>query len=337
MLPRSTLNISSSQITNLHSLSSPSNSIISSTKMSSMVEIKKTFDRRSERVKSVDVHPTEPWVLLGLYSGNVCIWNYHSQVVEKTFEIVKTPVRTSKFIAHKEWIVVGTDDGFIRVYNYNTMERVVEIKAHDDFLRSVVVHPSHPYILSASDDKLIKLWDWEKNWECVQTFQGHDHYVMQIAFNPRDANVFASASLDCTVKTWNLGHLNQRSSIEGHLQGVNSVEFFNTDEKLYLITGSDDNTVKVWDYETETCVQTLEGHSHNVTSTLCVNSDVSSIITGSEDGTVRVWDAKTYNLDHVFTSELGRVWTIGFIKDSAQIVFGCDEGTIIGQVISTRA
>ncbi|KAJ9559503.1 hypothetical protein OSB04_004663 [Centaurea solstitialis] len=275
--------------------------------------------------------------LLGLYSGNVCIWNHRSQVVEKTFEVAKLPVRTAKFIAHKEWIVVGTDDGFIRVYNFNTTEIVVELKAHTDYIRSVVVHPSRSYILSSSDDKLIKLWDWENNWECVQTFQGHDHYVMQVAFNPTDSNIFASVSLDNTIKTWNIGDSSPRSSIEGHLKGLNSVEFFNTNEKLYLITGSDDNTIKVWDYETETCAQTLEGHTHNVTSTLIVNSDVNSIITGSEDGTVRVWDAKTYKLDHVFTSELGRVWTIAYIKDSTQIILGCDEGTIVGQIISARS
>ena len=76
----------------------------------------------------------------------------------------------------------------------------MELKAHTDFIRSVAVHPSLPYILSASDDKLIKLWDWENGWECTKTFEGHEHYVMQVVFNPRDANVFASASLDCTIK-----------------------------------------------------------------------------------------------------------------------------------------
>jgi WD40 repeat protein len=35
---------------------------------------------RSERVKSVDFHPTEPWVLASLYNGNVYIWNYETQV-----------------------------------------------------------------------------------------------------------------------------------------------------------------------------------------------------------------------------------------------------------------
>lgn len=35
---------------------------------------------RSDRVKSVDLHPTEPWVLASLYNGHVYIYNYETQV-----------------------------------------------------------------------------------------------------------------------------------------------------------------------------------------------------------------------------------------------------------------
>jgi len=216
----------------------------------------------------------------------------------------------------------------------------VEFEAHSDFVRSLAVctRPSLPYILSASDDKLIKLWDWEKGWKCRKTFQGHEHYVMKVAFNPKNANLFASVSLDCTVKYWNLGATDPSLSIEAHSKGVNWVEFFDTDEKLYFVTGSDDHTSKVWDYDTATSVQTLEGHTNNVTSIQYVHSGtISYIITGSEDGTVSVWNAETYKVDHVFTSELGRVWTIGFIKDSSRVLLGCDEGIIMGEVISTRS
>ena len=45
--------------------------------------------------------------------------------------------------------------------------------------RSIAVHPTMPYLLSSSDDMLIKLWDWEKGWACTQIFEGHSHYVMQ--------------------------------------------------------------------------------------------------------------------------------------------------------------
>ena len=51
-----------------------------------------------------------------------------------------------------------------------------------------------------SDDMLIKLWDWDKKWQCSQVFEGHSHYVMMIVINPKDNNQFASASLDRTIK-----------------------------------------------------------------------------------------------------------------------------------------
>lgn len=35
---------------------------------------------RSERVKSMDFHPTEPWILASLYDGHAYIWNYETQV-----------------------------------------------------------------------------------------------------------------------------------------------------------------------------------------------------------------------------------------------------------------
>ena len=51
-----------------------------------------------------------------------------------------------------------------------------------------------------SDDMTIKLWDWDRKWTCSQVFEGHTHYVMQVVFNPKDNNQFASGSLDRTIK-----------------------------------------------------------------------------------------------------------------------------------------
>lgn len=46
--------------------------------------------------------------------------------------------------------------------------------------RSIAIHPVLPYVLTSSDDMLIKLWDWDKGWACCQVFEGHSHYVMQV-------------------------------------------------------------------------------------------------------------------------------------------------------------
>ena len=86
----------------------------------------------------------------------------------------------------------------------------------------------------------IKLWDWEKGWQCTQTFEGHTHYVMQIAINPKDSNTFATASLDGTVKVWGLGSSSPHFTLEGHEKGVNCVAYFVGGDKPYVISGSDD-------------------------------------------------------------------------------------------------
>nr|KJB13138.1 hypothetical protein B456_002G058900 [Gossypium raimondii] len=295
------------------------------------LEITRKLSQRSERVKSVDLHPTEPWILASLYSGTLCIWNYQSQTMAKSFEVTELPVRSAKFVARKQWVVAGADDMFIRVYNYNTMDKVKVFEAHTDYIRCVAVHPTRPYILSSSDDMLIKLWDWEKDWVCTQIFEGHSHYVMQVTFNPKDTNTFASASLDRTIKIWNLGSPNPNFTLDAHQKGVNCVDYFSGGDKPYLITGSDDNTAKVWDYQTKSCVQTLEGHTHNV-SAVCFHPDLPIIITGSEDGTVRIWHATTYRLENTLNYGLERVWALGSMKGSRRIVIGYDEGTIMVKI-----
>ncbi|CAD6336442.1 unnamed protein product [Miscanthus lutarioriparius] len=292
------------------------------------LEIKRKLAQRSERVKSVDLHSTEPWIMSSLYSGSVCIWNYQTQTMVKSFEVSELPVRSAKFIARKQWVVAGADDMFICVYNYNTMDKVKLFEAHTDYIRCVAVHPTLPYVLSSSDDMLIKLWDWDKGWMCTQIFEGHSHYVMQVTFNPKDTNTFASASLDRTVKIWSLGSPDPNFTLDGHSKGVNCVDYFTGGDRPYLITGSDDQTAKVWDYQTKSCVQTLEGHAHNV-SAVCFHPEIPIIMTGSEDGTVRLWHSTTYRLENTLNYGLERVWALGYMKGSRRVVIGYDEGTIM--------
>ena len=109
-------------------------------------------------------------------------------------------VRSAKFIPRENWIVAATDDKYIRVYNYDKMEKIVEFEEHKDYIRSLAVHPFLPYVVSASDDQVLKVWNWKEGWSCVENFEGHSHYVMQVAFNPQDPSTFASASLDGTLK-----------------------------------------------------------------------------------------------------------------------------------------
>ncbi|KAJ4450940.1 Coatomer subunit beta' [Periplaneta americana] len=295
------------------------------------LDIKRKLTARSDRVKCVDLHPTEQWMLASLYNGNVHVWNHESQQLVKSFEVCDLPVRAAKFVPRKNWIVTGSDDMQVRVFNYNTLERVHAFEAHSDYVRCIAVHPTQPYLLTSSDDMLIKLWNWDKQWSCQQVFEGHTHYVMQIVINPKDNNTFASASLDRTVKVWQLGSSTPNFTLEGHEKGVNCVDYYHGGDKPYLISGADDRLVKIWDYQNKTCVQTLEGHAQNI-SAVCFHPELPIVLTGSEDGTVRIWHAGTYRLESSLNYGLERVWTVACMRGSNNVALGYDEGSIMVKV-----
>ncbi|KHN96188.1 coatomer beta' subunit [Metarhizium album ARSEF 1941] len=293
------------------------------------LDVKRQLYARSERVKGVDFHPHEPWILTTLYSGHVYIWSYETQQTVKTFELTEVPVRAGRFVARKNWIVCGSDDFQIRVYNYNTSEKVAQFEAHPDYIRAIAVHPTLPFILTASDDMTIKLWDWDKGWKCVQVFEGHSHYVMGIAINPKDTNTFASACLDRTVKIWSLGSSTANFTLEAHeSKGVNHVDYYPHSDKPYLLTTSDDRTVKVWDYTTKSLIATLEGHTNNV-SFACYHPELPVIVSGSEDGTIRIWHANTYRFEQSLNYSLERAWCVSYQKGKQGIAVGYDDGAVV--------
>lgn len=237
------------------------------------LDIKKKLSASSERVKSVDLHPVEPWVLAALYSGNVMLWDYETGSLAKSFEVSELPVRCAKFVPRKQWFLAASDDMRMRVFNYNTMEKIKEFEAHADYIRSLEVHPTLPYVLSSSDDMTIKLWDWDRNFDCTQMFEGHSHYVMQVKINPKDTNTFASASLDRTIKVWGLGSHVPHYTLEGHERGVNCVDYYPSGDKPYILSGADDRTVKIWDYQVRVArnhgVSTFDGRTNRI-SNVCI-------------------------------------------------------------------
>ncbi|KAF3988682.1 hypothetical protein FT663_02083 [Candidozyma haemuli var. vulneris] len=293
------------------------------------LEVTKQFSTRSERVKGIDFHPSEPWILTTLYNGKIEIWSYATNTLIKSIQVTDLPVRSGKFIARKNWIVVGSDDFHVRVYNYNTGEKITQFEAHPDYIRSIAVHQSLPYVLTSSDDLTIKLWNWENNWRLEQTYEGHQHYIMSVNFNPKDPNTFASACLDRTVKVWSLSSPQPNFTLVAHDEkGVNYVDYYPQADKPYLITASDDKTVKVWDYQTKSCVAVLEGHLANVSFAI-FHPELPLIVSGSEDGTVRFWNSNTFKLEKSVNYGLERVWCVGILQKSNLIAVGCDSGYIV--------
>lgn len=228
----------------------------------------------------------------------------------------------------KQWVVVVSDDLHIRVYNYNTMELVKKWVGHNDYIRSVAVHASLPYFITSADDLYIKMWDWENDFSLVRVFEGHNHYVMQVVFNPKDPNTFASASLDTTIKIWNINSSTPNLTLEGHKAPANCVDYYHGGDNPYVVSGADDRVVKVWDLQTKTCIKTLTGHMNNVTC-VAFHPELPIIVSGSEDGSLKIWNSTTYRLEKSLNYGWDRAWSLSCIKGSNNLAAGFDDGTIM--------
>ena len=160
---------------------------------------------------------------------------------------------------------------------------------HTANINAVAFHPQLPVIVSASDDKTIRLWD-RNTQQLLTVLTGHRSSVRSIAFSPNDETLIASASDDKTIHLWNWQAATRLAILQGHQASVRSITF-SPDGKL-LISGSWDKTIGIWQVETVTKVATFRGHSLQINA-VALNEDATWLASGSADRTARLWQFQT--------------------------------------------
>ena len=289
------------------------------------------------------------------------------QSLAKSFEAADLPSRCAKFVPRKQWVAIGSDDMYIRIFNYNTMEREKTFEAHADYIRSLAVHPSLPYLLSCSDDMLIKLWDWDKGWACTQIFEGHVHYVMQARPLPVRLPLFVGAPRTCYVGIRSdsplrmrglhadFAHSGTKIVCSTSCQGANlttavhvslgttaqqrsctSTELYNAAQVVFnpkdtstFASASLDRTVKVWSISQPTPNFTLEGHEKGVnTVDYLIGGDRPYLVSGADDKLCKVWDYQTKACVQTLEGHTGNVSAVCFHPELPLIITASEDGSV---------
>ena len=122
-------------------------------------------------------------------------------------------------------------------------------------MNGVAVSPDGQYIISASSDKTLKIWELETGKERC-TFAEHSSWVNGVAVSP-DGQYIISALSDNTVKMWELKTGKEVQILAGHSDLVNGVAV--SPNGQFIVSVSEDQKLKLWEVLTGREVMNFTG------------------------------------------------------------------------------
>lgn len=132
----------------------------------------------------------------------------HEHVVESlafvTEEALKTAARETKHTELvRDYLASGSRDRTVKLWRISEASCLATFKAHENWVRSVLIHPSGNYLISSADDKTIRVFDIKSN-RCLRTLEkAHDHFVTSLDMH-HTLPILVSGSVDQTVRCWDL-------------------------------------------------------------------------------------------------------------------------------------
>ncbi|KAI6124422.1 COPI alpha subunit C-terminus-domain-containing protein [Pisolithus croceorrhizus] len=227
------------------------------------------FESKSNRVKGLAFHPTQPLLAAALHNGSVQLWNYRMGVLVDRFEEHEGPVRGVA--------IHPTRALLIRVWDLRPQNRrcLFTLHGHLDYVRTVQFHHEMPWILSASDDQTIRIWNSTSR-NCIAILTGHSHYVMSAQFHPKE-DLIVSTSMDQTVRVWDISGLRKNTPVDSCRGHFNNHEL--------IVSCGEDKTVRVWDLAKRTAIQTFR-REHDRFWVLATHPTLNLFAAGHDSGLI---------------------------------------------------
>ncbi|XP_072535178.1 glutamate-rich WD repeat-containing protein 1 [Salminus brasiliensis] len=159
-------------------------------------------------------------------------------------------------------------------------------------------------LVSGDCKKNIHVWEPREggvSWQVDQRpFSSHTKSVEDLQWSPTETTVFASCSVDQSVRIWDIRAPpnSMLSANEAHSSDVNVISWNRTEP--FLLSGGDDGLLKVWDlrqFQSGRAVATFKQHSAPVTSVEWNPMDSSVFAAAGADDVISQWDLSVESCD----------------------------------------
>ncbi len=199
-----------------------------------------------------------------------------------------------------------------------TSRRLVRVfEGHADGVNTVCLVGDGEFILSASEDNTLRLWELSTG-QCVQILKGHSGSVEAVALAGGMMQVL-SVSRDRSVKFWDVTSGRCIRSVRFHREPVKSVAVLpNGRQALSRWT---DNALALWEVEDAEVTRAFAGHTDSV-SAVAMSPAGRFALTSSHDGTLRYWDVDSGRCLKVFKGHMGPVEHVVLTTDGTFALSG---------------
>lgn len=190
---------------------------------------------------------TQVWV--AHQDGLISVIDANSKQIVKHIKASEKSVRNLRLLPQNR-VAAAYSDGYIRIFNSN-FELEYAWKAHEGSVFGVQYWEQENVLISVGKDARIKKWNLDK---ITNQFQpeseviAHMYAIHDLAFHPQKP-LFASASMDKTIKIWDAQDLTLIKVIDadrygGHKNSVNKLIWTPFEDQL--VSASDDKNISVW-------------------------------------------------------------------------------------------
>ncbi|MCC6589123.1 MAG: TIR domain-containing protein [Bryobacterales bacterium] len=158
----------------------------------------------------------------------------------------------------------------------------------------------------------------------VRTLAGHADPVNGVALSG-DGRVAISASIDGTLKVWEVARGREVRTLAGHTGWVNGVAL--SGDGRVAVSASADRTLKVWDVESGREVRTLAGHAGPVRG-VALSRNGRVAVSASDDWMLKVWDLASGREVRTLAGHAESVNGVALSADGWVVISASVDGTL---------
>lgn len=200
---------------------------------------------------------------------------------------------------------------------YNQNIRIVPPIGHTAQITDVDISADGNYILSASVDKTLILWDYSTGMEIIK-LAGTDYGVTGCAFSPEIDYIY-SAGWDGIIRKWSLTSLECELNWKAFDDGINDLALYQKGKRIAAVGKG--GVLRIWNTKDGKIITDIKV-SDNACNSIAVSGKGKYIAIGDNLGKLIVVDAKSFKIIYSEKVHDSNISSLDFTNNDEVIVTG---------------